>query len=146
MVELYFDGACEPINPGGTASFGWHIKKDGQTILHDHKVIGTGPGMTNNLAEYTGLLEGIKALKMLPDAKDVSIYGDSNLVCSMVSKKWGWNKKKTVWEPHKDAPHLRVLLDQILELLKDYNWTITWIPREKNSEADNLSKKHLSTK
>ena len=100
--------------------------------------------MTNNLAEYTGLLEGIKALKMMPDVKDVAIYGDSNLVCSMVSKKWGWNKKKTVWEPHKDAPHLRVLLEQILELLKQYNWTITWIPREKNSEADNLSKKHLN--
>lgn len=27
MIELYFDGACEPINPGGTASYGWLLKK-----------------------------------------------------------------------------------------------------------------------
>ena len=32
MIEIYFDGACEPINPRGTASYGYLIKKDGEII------------------------------------------------------------------------------------------------------------------
>ena len=61
MISIFFDGACEPVNPGGTASYGWVIKKDGKTILSGSGIVGSGEGMTNNVGEYHGLIEGIKA-------------------------------------------------------------------------------------
>jgi ribonuclease HI len=42
MIEIYFDGACEPINPGGTAAYGFLIKKDNKTILKMPKLSEPG--------------------------------------------------------------------------------------------------------
>jgi ribonuclease HI len=48
----WFDGACEPVNPGGTASCGVVVKgEDGTVLLRDHGVVGKGKVMSNNLAE-----------------------------------------------------------------------------------------------
>jgi len=143
MVEIYFDGACEPINPGGTASYGWVIKKDGKIITKDAQIFGSGKGMTNNVAEYTGLIEAVKAISSLDIKEKVRICGDSNIICNTVAKKWGWNKRKTVWNPHKNAPHLKPLLEKALNLLKDFEYEIKWIPREENQQADELSKEPL---
>ncbi len=143
MVEIYFDGACEPINPDGTASCGYLIKKGSKVIAMGSKIIGSGKGMTNNIAEYTGLVEAIKSVSDLNMKGKLMIYGDSNIVCYTVAKKWGWNKRKTVWNPHKNAPHLKPLLEEVLNLLKSFEYEIKWIPREKNQEADELSKKPL---
>jgi len=146
MIEIYFDGACEPINPGGTASYGFVIKKDGRIIAQDSKVVGSGTGMTNNLAEYHGLLAALKYLltcKTREHINALTIFTDSNLVYNMISKNWGWSKKKTIWRPHKDHPHLKKLLFEALELLEKFNYQIKWIPREQNSLADSLSKKPL---
>jgi ribonuclease HI len=141
MIEIYFDGACEPINPGGTASYGWVVKKDGKTIAKDARILGSGDGMTNNVAEYAGLIEAVKAISNLNAGEKIRICGDSNIVCNMVAKKWGWKKKK--WLPHKKAPHLKTLLDKTLNLLANYNYEVKWIPREENEEADILSKSVL---
>ncbi len=141
MIEIYFDGACAPINPNGTASYGWLIKKDGQVLESGCGVIGSGPGMTNNVAEYWGVLEGVKAFLSLNLGTKLKINGDSNLVCNMVAKKWGW--KKNEWNPHPDFPHLRKLLDQVHQLLEGIDYEVQWIPREQNSEADEMSKKPL---
>jgi ribonuclease HI len=146
MIEIYFDGACEPINSGGTAAYGFLIKKDNKTIFEDAKIIGSGDGMTNNLAEYQGL---VSALHYLTNQQSelakhpLTIFTDSNLVYNMISKNWGWNKKKTVWQPHKNHPHLKKLLFEALLLLEKFNYQIKWIPREQNQRADYLSKKPL---
>lgn len=146
MVELYFDGACEPINPGGTAAYGWLLKKDGEVLQEGSGVVGEGPGMTNNVAEYQGLIEGIKAFLQLNLKEKLVIQGDSNLVVNMVRKDWGWNKKKTRWDPHKKMPHLKKLLDEVHLLLESLEFEIHWVPREENSDADELSKKPLIEK
>ena len=143
MIEIYFDGACEPINPGGTASYGYLIKNNGQTIKKESKIIGKGAGMTNNLAEYHGLVSALKTLKTLRLSDSLTIYTDSKLVFNMVAKNWGWNKNKTVWHPHKEHPHLKKLLFEALALLENFKYQIKWIPREQNQQADDLSKKHL---
>jgi len=143
MIEIYFDGACEPINPGGTVSYGYLIKKNGKTIKQGAGIIGTGEGMTNNVGEYHGLIEGIKALLILNLKEKIVIHGDNNIVCKVVSKEWGWNKKKTKWLPHKDSPHLKQLLEKALKLLEGFDYKIKWVPREENQEADNLSKEPL---
>lgn len=142
MIEIYFDGACEPVNPGGTASYGWAIVRDGETLASGGAVIGSGDGMTNNVAEYTGLIEGIKGLSELGIiAGPIKVYGDSDLVCKMIRKEWGWKKKE--WLPHRDAPHLKALLERALESLAPFDYQIEWIPGEKNGVADRLSREVL---
>ena len=140
MIELYFDGACEPFNPGGTASYGWLLKKDGKEIKSGHGVIGSGEGMTNNVAEYSGLIYGLEEFLKLNLQEKLLIKGDSNMVINMISGKWGWNKKKSKWQPHEKLPHLKELLNQALSLLKKIEYEVEWIPREENKEADALSK------
>ncbi|OGY59148.1 MAG: hypothetical protein A3B23_00520 [Candidatus Colwellbacteria bacterium RIFCSPLOWO2_01_FULL_48_10] len=141
MLNIYFDGACWP-NPGGSAACGWVIKKDSEVLSRGGILIGTGEGMTNNVAEYHGLIEGIKNISNLGlKEREIKIYGDSNLVCNMIAKKWGWKKGKYL--PHKDKPHLKVLLDEALLLLSKYKYEVQWIRRELNSEADEQSTKPL---
>jgi ribonuclease HI len=140
MFELYFDGACEPINPGGTASYGWAIKKDGKDLQVGSGIIGSGDGMTNNVAEYMGLIKGLEEFKKLGLKEKLLIKGDSSMVLNMVSGKWGWNKSRTTWNPHKKMPHLKKLLDQARNLLNDVDYDVMWIPREQNKQADALSK------
>jgi ribonuclease HI len=144
MIEIHFDGACEPFNPGGTASCGWIIKENGKILAQGGEIIGSGTGMTNNVGEYTGLIKSLENLQLL-NIKDgeLKIFGDSDLVCKIIQKKWGWNKKRTQWIPHKDVSHLKLLLDKSLDLLSGYNFEIKWVPREQNQEADDLSKKPL---
>ncbi|MDP2599090.1 MAG: viroplasmin family protein [Candidatus Liptonbacteria bacterium] len=143
-IEVNFDGACEPKNPGGTASYGWVVKKSGEIIDQDAQIIGTGEGMTNNVAEYTGLIKALEFLQKQKIKDKIVIRGDSNIVCNTVSKEWGWkNKKKEEWTPHRNAPHLAVLLEKVLKLLAPYEFVVEWVPREKNQQADDLSKKPL---
>lgn len=146
MIELYFDGACEPVNPGGTATFGWLLKKDSKSIESGSGIVGEGSGMTNNVAEYRGLIEGLKAFLKLNSKDKLFIKSDSNLVVNMVAKKWGWTKKKTLWKPHAKMPHLRKLLDEVFSLLENMDYGIAWVPREQNQEADILSKLPLREK
>jgi len=144
MIEIYFDGACGPVNPGGTAAYGFLIKKSGRIISQGSEIIGRGQGMTNNLAEYHGLIAALKALlddDSVQPKDSIAIYTDSSLVFNMISKNWGWNKNKTVWHPHKDHDHLKKLLFEALSLLENLNYTIKWVPREQNQPADDLSKK-----
>jgi ribonuclease HI len=141
-IEMYFDGACFPINPGGTASYGVVIYKDGESIKELIGTVGEGKGMTNNVAEYEGLINGLRWIRdnLREGISELKIYGDSNLVINMVTKKWGWKKKKYL--PHLAAPHLLKLLRQCHELLKEINvpTKLEWIPREQNAIADELSK------
>lgn len=143
MVKIFFDGACEPVNPGGTASWGFLIRDSGQLIAEGSGIVGSGEGMTNNIGEYSGLLASLRKANELGIKEKLHIYGDSNLIVSMVAKKWGWNKKKTRWIPHDDTPHLKILLDEALKLLEGREYEIKWIPREENQDADRLSKKPL---
>jgi ribonuclease HI len=87
-ILAWFDGACEPINPGGTASFGVVIKgEDGTVISEAHGLVGRGDAMSNNLAEYAGVLHILKYLSSRPPGR-VTIHGDSNLVINQLSGRW----------------------------------------------------------
>ena len=33
MIVVHIDGLCEPVNPGGTATFGYVIRNDSGSIL-----------------------------------------------------------------------------------------------------------------
>ncbi|MFA5395702.1 MAG: ribonuclease HI family protein [Methanogenium sp.] len=149
-MKIYFDGSIRQKNPGGIAGYGWIIKtNEGIALKSGHAIIGSGKNMTNNIAEYTGLLSALTwfvSSKYFDQNEKLYIHGDSALVCNMVSKKWGWEKdEKGVrtgrWTPHKDFPLLKELLNKILEILKNKNvkYVVEWIPREENEDADRIS-------
>ena len=135
-IRGYFDGSCEPVNPGGTAKYGFVILNEEDCVLFsDHGLVGEGEGMTNNVGEYVGLIECLSYL--LENHKDdlLEVYGDSKMVINMTGGTWG--KKK----PHKNHPHLAPLLAEAREVFdKLENCSLHWIPREQNSLADFMSK------
>jgi hypothetical protein len=87
-ILAWFDGACEPVNPRGTATFGVMIKdNDGSVLLKEHGLVGEGSTMSNNVAEYAGVLHVLRYLaSRLPGR--VTIHGDSNLVINQLNGKW----------------------------------------------------------
>jgi ribonuclease HI len=121
---LRFDGGCDP-NPGNGGC--------GSVILKNNKIIAEKSrkleNTTNNKAEYKGLILGLKkAIKL--NIKTILIQGDSKLVINQVSNLWKIKNEG-----------LKPLHAKTQELLKNFdNYKLEWIPRDKNTIADRLSK------
>ena len=129
LITLYFDGSCEPKNPGGIATYGYAII--GQAIdVRGSGVIGDGDGMTNNVAEYTALIVGLEKLKEMNLNMHVEIKGDSQLAIKQLRGEWRVN-----------APAIIQLYAKAVSMIKSISATLTWIPREENVIADELSHK-----
>jgi len=135
--HIFFDGACEPGNPGGWGTYGYVIKLAGHPDIEGHGSLGRNPQMTNNISEYHALFSALKALQIKLGSLDfelISIYGDSKLVINQLTEEWRCK-----------SPHLQERLKQCQDLLvaMDIFWVAEWIPREKNIIADALSRKAL---
>jgi ribonuclease HI len=132
LIEIYFDGLCQPINPGGIACYAFVVKSDGKTIYSDYG-LATEPfsrDSTNNVAEYTGLA---KALEWLVEnnliSDKVEINSDSQLIVNHLR---GLYKVK--------AKRIIPLYQKVLVLKsKFHDLQIHWVPREENKEADMLT-------
>jgi len=127
-------GSMEPVNPGGTASFGVVVKDDtGTVLLREHGVVGTGSQMSSNLSEYGGVLRILKYLSSRPPGR-VMIHGDSNLVINQLNGKW--RIKKGLYLSN------AIETKELLAHLRGLGWQINfcWIPREQNEECDALSR------
>jgi ribonuclease HI len=128
---LYFDGLCEPRNPGGIACYGWLIKSNDEVLASGHGEVCRGPGATNNVAEYTALIRGLEALAALGlTGAAVEVRGDSLLVVKQVRGEWRVR-----------AANLRPLHARARKLAAQLDVTLRWVPREQNTEADALSRK-----
>lgn len=138
MIEAYFDGCCEPINPGGTASYGAVVFKDGAKIWECSRIFRPAKGReretSNNVAEYSGFKAILEFLIDGGMNKDkILIRGDSNLVIQQMFGTWKM----------RGGHYIEVALE-CLELLKSFSRVKgRWIPREENSIADELSKAEL---
>jgi ribonuclease HI len=135
-VVCYFDGSCEPINPGGTAAFGSRIlNSETQSVLVEvSELIGAGQGMSNNVAEYAGLCWLLEWLIAHPEVEGATICGDSNLVIQQMSG--NWKAKKGLYLPwYQKAVTLNARLPHKVKF--------SWICREMNSEADSLSRQYV---
>jgi ribonuclease HI len=84
-IEVYFDGLCQPYNPGGTACYSFIIKNDKDTIDSEYGLAAYDS--TNNVAEYTGI---IKALEWLLannyENANIITRGDSLLVINQIER------------------------------------------------------------
>lgn len=119
-------------NPG-PAAYGAVLKdaETGEVIAEDGTTIGRA---TNNVAEYSGLIAGLKlAAEFAPDA-DVEVRMDSKLVVEQMSGRW---KIK-----HPDMRPLAMEANR----LAPFGTTYTWVPRERNSHADRLANEALDGK
>ncbi len=124
QYELYTDGASKG-NPGD-AGIGFVIKKDNFPIEEVSKYIGK---TTNNVAEYTAFIEGLKRLQKL-GIDEVCVFSDSELMVKQVNGIYSVKNEQ-----------LKKLYLEAKNLIKNFKkFKLTHIPREKNTEADRLSK------
>ena len=121
MCTLYFDG-CSKGNPGPAGS-GAIIKTNLDIIWSGSENIGIS---TNNVAEYKGLILG---LKHCSEGKYL-IKGDSMLIINQMNGKYKVN-----------SPHLLILYNEAKQIIKENKLDVTfhYIPRAENKEADQLA-------
>lgn len=130
-VTVRFDGACEPVNPGGHGTWGFVIEAGGDTLAKERGYIGEGEGITNNVAEYTALLEALEHAREEVSAAAVDVRGDSQLVVRQLRGEYDVN-----------SPRLRPLYERARRLLSAFDAArLRWVPRERNREADRLSRR-----
>ena len=129
MITVYFDGLCYPKNPCGVAAYGYLIYEDGELLHKGFGAVGEGPGMTNNVAEYEGLLAALFWIKDNGLNGKVVVRGDSQLVINQISGRWQVKSGTS----SKYVPEIK-------EMMNGMDVVLEWIPREKNGEADELSR------
>lgn len=123
MLLIYTDGAS--LGNPGPMGIGIVIYRGDVRVEELSEFLGDG---TNNIAEYTAVVRALETAHRMGE-REVHIRSDSEL---MVRQMNGEYKVK-------DA-NLRRLKREIDGLCKHLNVTFEHIPREKNDEADALSK------
>ncbi|MFH9983865.1 bifunctional RNase H/acid phosphatase [Streptomyces sp. NPDC017179] len=113
-------------NPG-PAGYGAAVldAATGQTLAEHAEYLGVA---TNNVAEYRGLLAGLRAAHALDPAAAVHVRMDSKLVIEQMSGRW---KIK--------HPDLKPLATAAGRVFPADRVTYEWIPRERNKHADRLA-------
>lgn len=113
-------------NPG-PAGYGAVVldPASGETLAEAAEYIGHA---TNNVAEYRGLIAGLRAAKALDPEAVVRVRMDSKLVVEQMSGRW---KIK--------HPDMRPLAAEAKSVLPAGQVTYEWIPRERNKHADRLA-------
>jgi probable phosphoglycerate mutase len=114
-------------NPG-PAGFGAVVRdaEAGGSVLAERS--GSLGVTTNNVAEYTGLIEGLTAAVEI-GARDITVRMDSKLVVEQMSGRWQIKH-----------PGLRPLAAQAATLVRRFDTVrFEWIPRERNTHADALA-------
>jgi len=127
LYNCYFDGACEPVNPGGAIGAGICIND-----TTDSFYLKPDPLNTNNMAEYMAFNRVLELLANKTDSV-INIFGDSMLVVMQMNGKWGIKKGSYLNEALKSSKLFN-------ELERNNKITLRWIPREQNEKADELSK------
>lgn len=135
----YFDGACDPRNPGGTGSWGFVIydragDRDDK-IAEGCGIMRARPTMTNNVAEYAAAGAAVKAALDTGRCPELLVCGDSQLVVRQMTGEW--SVKGGAYVP---------VHDRLVALIERCPFKVYWhwIPREDNGEADALSLRALA--
>lgn len=112
-------------NPG-PAAYGAVLRDagTGEVIAEDGTALGIA---TNNVAEYSGLIAGLKLAAEFAPGADIEVRMDSKLVVEQMSGRW------KIKHPG------MVPLAKEAGRLAPPGTTYTWIPREQNKHADRLA-------
>ncbi|MEO9095306.1 MAG: reverse transcriptase-like protein [Microbacteriaceae bacterium] len=110
-------------NPGPAASGSVVLDAaTGEVLAEVGKFLGIA---TNNVAEYHGMIEGIRRALMLDPQPQIHVRLDSKLVVEQMTGRW---KIK--------HPDMQLLAAEARQLIGSLPVTFEWIPREKNARAD----------
>lgn len=123
MLEVFCDGGARG-NPG-PAAYGFVVKEQGKVVKVGGGCIGPA---TNNIAEYTAIIEALKWLAKNFKNQNLVFYLDSQLAASQLN---GIFKVKNA--------KIRELLMAVRQLESQFKGVIyKHIPREQNWQADKL--------
>ncbi|MFL9653337.1 bifunctional RNase H/acid phosphatase [Streptomyces sp. PB17] len=113
-------------NPG-PAGYGAAVldAATGETLVEAAEYLGV---VTNNVAEYRGLLAGLRAARQLDPDATVHVRMDSKLVVEQMSGRW---KIK--------HPDMKPLAAEAARVFPPGRVTYEWIPRADNKHADRLA-------
>ena len=110
-------------NPG-PAAFGAVVYENEKIVKEVGAAIGVA---SNNVAEYQGLIAGLKAANEIDPAATILVKMDSKLVVEQMSGRW---KVK--------HPNMKELAKQAFATHDPKLVSYQWIPREENSHADSI--------
>jgi broad specificity phosphatase PhoE/ribonuclease HI len=127
-VVIEADGGSRG-NPG-PAAYGALVKDadTGRVLAEEGTTIGVA---SNNVAEYSGLIAGLRMAEEVAPEADIEVRMDSKLVVEQMSGRW---KIK-----HPDMKPLALEANR----LAPFGTTYTWVPRELNKHADRLANEAL---
>ncbi|WP_030325659.1 bifunctional RNase H/acid phosphatase [Streptomyces sp. NRRL B-3229] len=103
----------------------------GETLVETYEYLGV---VTNNVAEYRGLLAGLRAAHDLDPSARVHVRMDSKLVVEQMSGRW---KIK--------HPDMKPLALEAGRVFPPGQVTYEWIPREQNKRADRLANEAMDS-
>ena len=128
VYTIHTDGASKG-NPG-PASVGYIISDaGGKEIYTNAMTIGEG---TNNMAEYVGVIFGLKSAIGL-GIKRIHVYSDSELVVKQVNGKYKVSNEE-----------MKVCHEEVKQLCRELSeHEIHWIPRHENKKANDLAQDAL---
>lgn len=150
--HVFFDGCCEPHNPGGAMGWGVAIfhtalpNKNARTavlVAQLSDMVDASADNSNNVAEYMAINAALTFLDEREGAtgRAVYVYGDSKLV---IEQLWGTWKIRGVdffdEKPGRYASHAVTARERLKRFAACRG---RWIPRAENAHADMLSKSHL---
>jgi ribonuclease HI len=133
----YTDGAVRGKNQCGNAAWAFVVFSVDEDNRKEHVYGQAGSlamGTTNNVAEYTALVELLKSL-MSRGERSIHVRSDSQLMVNQVNGNYTCYSEK-----------LQPLLAEVNALVKKFfKFNIEWIPREQNSYADNMCNEVLNS-
>ena len=125
-------------NPGN-AGFGALVRDaaTGQVIAERAESVGIA---SNNVAEYSGLVAGLKAACAIDPTAEITVRLDSKLIVEQMSGRWRIK--------HEDMRRLALEAREIVAELSAAGGSVTytWIPRAENSAADALANSAMDGK
>jgi probable phosphoglycerate mutase len=121
-------------NPG-VAAYGTVVRDGESGAVLAERAAYLGEAVTNNVAEYSGLIAGLEAAAEIDPAARLDVRMDSKLVVSQMTG---------VWKIKNQA--LAELAGRAHQVLGSRTATFTWVPRADNQAADALANEAMDAR
>lgn len=132
MYYINTDGSVQGGNPGGWAVSGFIVYRAGKVVHAGRYNFGKGGEVTNNQAEYMGVLSALVwCMNNLDRGSRIVVRSDSQLVVNQLTGKWN------CYNQFLDAARA-----DIHKIVKENGFKVhyQWVPRAKNRAADLVSR------
>jgi len=140
-LRIYCDGACEPYNPGGVATYAFVVyegeeRKDRIRIHEEAGVVAVGVGATNNLAEFSAVRAALRwVLREGWVNSKITIFSDNQLVVNIMNGEWQPRNETAGYYPA--YCEAKELLEQVVAVGNKV--IFHWRSRVYNTEANLLA-------